>query len=168
MVFNKIKKLVEWMKSIWYFHTIIVDGKKCVIDKRIRDINVENQKISVGEIVTIYKKQWVKIVNMSPIKYSHKDRDELFTEEYLDRTQDECMSLNSRTIHAGDSCIIAPHGETGEIKVLGFTNSSYNNVKILVSYTSIGYHYETVCPDGAEFLLKPEEFIKMKKITQNK
>lgn len=163
MIFNKIKELIEWIK---YSHTIVVDGKRCVIDKRIRNINVRGEEINIGEEIIIHKKQWkwVKIVNTSPIKYSHKTRSDEFTEEYLNELFDECMLLNSRTICAGDSCIIAIYGK---IKVLGFMNNSNEGVKILVSYASIGYHYETVCPDGAEFLIEPEKFIKLRKISQN-
>ena len=80
---------------------------------------------------------------------------------------DEFLALNSRTICAGDSCIIAPNGE---IKVLGFVFNSNGNekgTKILVSYNHAEYSYETCCPSHAEFLIEPEEFIHLRKTFQD-
>ncbi len=167
MIINKIKKLIglEWIKDIYYSHITIVDSKKCVIDKRIKNINIEGEKIDIGEKIVIYKKQWVEIVNAFPIKYSYRNSDE-FEERCLDEFLGGRMILDSKTIRAGDSCIITIYGE---IKVLGFAGNSNSDedISILVSYASIGYHYETCCPSNAEFLLKPEEFIKLRETSQN-
>ncbi len=166
MIINKIQKLIRQIRrtveDIYYSHTIIVDNKRCVIDRRIKNIDIEGEEINIGEKAVIYRKQWVKIVNEFPIKYSYKERRDNFEKEYID----EFLALNSRTICAGDSCIIAMYGE---IKVLGFVDNGNGDedICILVSYSSIGYHYETCCPSNAEFLLKPKEFIKLRETSQN-
>ncbi|MCK5466723.1 hypothetical protein KAI56_04505 [Candidatus Parcubacteria bacterium] len=168
MIINKIKKLIglEWIKDIYYSHIIIVDDKRCVIDKRIKNINIEGEKIDIGEKIVIYKKQWVEIVNAFPIKYSYRNSDE-FEEKCLDEFLGGRMILDSKTIRAGDSCIIAIYGE---IKVLGFVfndNGDEKCTKILVSYNHAEYSYETCCPSHAEFLIEPEEFIHLRKTFQD-
>ncbi len=165
MIINEIKKLIkQTIEDIYYSYTIIVDKKRCVVNKRIRNICIKEEQIDIGEEIVIYEKQWIEIVNEFPIKYSYKNKRDKFIEESMV----EWTALDSRTIRAGDSCIIAPNGK---VKVLGFvfdSNDDEKGTKILVSYSShAGYCRETHCPSRAEFLIEPEEFIHLRKTFQN-